>query len=78
MGKFILLLNLSLLIACTTQEKIVVPIDIVDGRPDQVSVDIATIPDAVPQYEPWSKSVNSMLMKRPTIINSHNHCLLVI
>ncbi|SCN47547.1 Rare lipoprotein A precursor [methanotrophic endosymbiont of Bathymodiolus azoricus (Menez Gwen)] len=58
MGKFILLLNLSLLIACTTQEKIVVPIDIVDGRPDQVSVDIATIPDAVPQYEPWSKSVN--------------------
>jgi len=58
MSKLLLLLSISLLIACTTQEKIEVPIDIVDGRPDKVSVDFAMIPDAVPQYEPWSKSVN--------------------
>jgi len=58
MNKLVLLLSASLLTACSVQEKPEVAIDIADGRPDKVSIDIAAIPDAVPQYEPWSSSVN--------------------
>ncbi|MBE0469565.1 MAG: septal ring lytic transglycosylase RlpA family protein [Methyloprofundus sp.] len=58
MNKLVLLLTVSVLTACSLQEKPDVAIDVVDGRPHQVSIDIATIPDAVPQYEPWSSSVN--------------------
>ncbi len=55
---FILLL---LLAACSNQEKIEAESSvkaIVDGRPNNHKVNIASIPDAVPQYEPWSASVN--------------------
>ena len=57
MSKFSLLVCLVLFAGCSEQEKREA-IVINDGRPEQVSVDIATITDAVPQYEPWSPSVN--------------------
>lgn len=72
MHKFKALACLVLLVGCSGNEKRVTDPTIViidgkpeqrpesatDGRPEHVPVDIATILDAVPQYEPWSKSVN--------------------
>jgi len=59
MFKISLLTALILLVACAEQEKRQPEAVIVnDGRPDQVPVDIDTIPDAIPQFEPWSSSVN--------------------
>lgn len=72
MNKFILLLSAGLLVACSMQEKSEAPISVVDGRPDQVSVDIAAIPDAVPQYEPWSSSVNP---KKYTVLDKEYQVL---
>lgn len=57
MLKYRLFASFILLAGCAEQQK-QEPIVISDGRPDQVSVDIVAIPDAIPQYEPWSPSVN--------------------
>ncbi|BCG65084.1 MAG: rare lipoprotein A [Methyloprofundus sp.] len=61
MQKISLFLLPLFLVACSSQEKIIIesPVEsIVDGKPENNTVDIAAIPDAVPQYEPWSASVN--------------------
>lgn len=57
MFKFLLLACLVLLTGCSGQDKRE-PVVINEGRPEQVSIDIETVADAVPQYEPWSASVN--------------------
>jgi len=57
MFKFLLLACLVLLAGCSGQDKRE-SVVINDGRPEQVPIDIETIADAVPQYEPWSASVN--------------------
>ncbi|NOQ64963.1 MAG: septal ring lytic transglycosylase RlpA family protein [Methyloprofundus sp.] len=44
----------ALLLGCTKKsEKILPPVNIVDGKPDFIPVDIAAIPDVVPQFEPY-------------------------
>ena len=43
--------------ACSAPEKTVPPV-VIDGSPENISIDISAIPDAVPRYEPWSASVN--------------------
>ena len=61
MNKILLLFFTMLLASCAQQEKPDEEFsidDIVDGRPEEVLVDIASIPNASPQYEPWSTSVN--------------------
>lgn len=72
MHKFKVLACLVLLAGCSGNEKIVtdpaiviidekpeqIPVSSTDGRPTHVPVDIAKVSDAVPQYEPWSTSVN--------------------
>ncbi|RLA25896.1 MAG: septal ring lytic transglycosylase RlpA family lipoprotein [Gammaproteobacteria bacterium] len=52
-----LLVLLSLCLAACSEVEQKEPL-IVDGRPENISIDISAIPDAVPQYEPWSTSVN--------------------
>lgn len=60
MNKLCLVVIALSLMSCSTSSKppVVVPIDVVDSGPENNVVDIAAIPDAIPQYEPWSKSVN--------------------
>ena len=43
--------------ACSVPEKTEPPV-VIDGSPENISIDILAIPDAVPHYEPWSASVN--------------------
>lgn len=50
-------LCIILLVGCAKQER-VEPVVIIDGEPETITIDIAAIEDAVPQYEPWSASVN--------------------
>lgn len=57
MRKVSLLACLALLTGCAEQEKRE-PVVVSDGRPEQVAIDITSIPDAVPRFEPWSASVN--------------------
>ena len=52
------LICLILLVGCSSREKAEPVAVIIDGRPETIPVDIASIEDAVPQYEPWSASVN--------------------
>ena len=42
--------------ACSAPEK--PEPQIIDGRPENILIDLSEIPDAVPRYEPWSASVN--------------------
>ena len=56
MNKAYLVLLTAWLSACSVKEKIE-PV-VVDGSPENISIDISVIPDAVPQYEPWLASVN--------------------
>lgn len=56
MNKSSLIFSLLLLTACTPEKK--TETVIFDGEPENTLVDISAIPDAVPQYEPWSASVN--------------------
>ena len=60
MKKIVLLFLSVLMLSCavTKEPEEIIVIEQQDGRPDHVAVDIASIPDAVPQYEPWSPSVN--------------------
>ncbi|NOR79868.1 MAG: septal ring lytic transglycosylase RlpA, partial [Methyloprofundus sp.] len=58
MSKYSFLICLVLLSGCSEQEKREPIVVVNDGSPEQVPVDIASIADAVPQYEPWSASVN--------------------
>ncbi|TXL16175.1 hypothetical protein BMR05_01285 [Methylococcaceae bacterium HT4] len=56
MNKACLVLVTAWLSACSVGEK---PESlIVDGSPENITIDISVIPDAVPQYEPWLASVN--------------------
>ncbi len=57
MNKLLFLSCIVLLVGCAKQEK-VAPVVVIDGKPDTVTIDIAAIADAVPQYEPWLDSVN--------------------
>lgn len=57
-NKWGLLFCVALLAGCTKQEEKRQAVVVLDGEPDTISVDIASIEDAVPQYEPWSASVN--------------------
>ncbi len=50
-------LCIALLVGCAKQEK-VEPVVITDGEPETITIDMTYIEDAVPQYEPWSTSVN--------------------
>ena len=52
------LICLILLVGCSSREKAEPVAVIIDGRPETIPVDITSIEDAVPQYEPWSASVN--------------------
>lgn len=56
MNKACLILLAAWLSACSVPKKIE-PI-VMDGRPEDISMDVSAIPDAVPRYEPWSASVN--------------------
>jgi len=58
MSRLLLLFSFCCLLGCAQEKVIEQPIKITDGRPSEVSVDISAIPDAVPQFEPWSPSVN--------------------
>lgn len=61
MNKVILLLLSVAILSCTViQEPEELIIEEVDGRPDrnEMQLDLAGIPDAIPQYEPWSPSIN--------------------
>ena len=51
------LICITILAGCSSQEK-VEPVVVIDGKPEFISIDIASIEDAVPRYEPWSASVN--------------------
>ena len=56
MNKASLVLLATWLSACSVAEK-TEPV-IVDGSPKNINIDVSVIPDAIPQYEPWSASVN--------------------
>ncbi len=58
---FLLLLSLLLLSCSITQERQELSVaEELDGRPDksEVPLDFSGISDAIPQYEPWSPSIN--------------------
>jgi len=57
-SKVSLLICFVLLAGCSEQERRESIVVVNDGRPEQVPIDVANIADAVPQYEPWSASVN--------------------
>ncbi|WP_428355327.1 septal ring lytic transglycosylase RlpA family protein [Methyloprofundus sp.] len=57
MNKAVLVLLIAGLSACSAPEK-KEPIVVIDGGPENITVNISAIPDAVPRYEPWSPSVN--------------------
>ncbi len=56
MNRACLILLTAWLSACSVPKKIE-PI-VMDGRPENISMDISAIADAVPRFEPWSASVN--------------------
>ncbi len=51
------LICITLLVGCSSQEK-AGPIVVIDGEPESISIDIDSIEDAVPQYDPWLASAN--------------------
>jgi len=57
MNKSGILFCVAILVGCANQEKQQV-VEVLDGKPDSIAIDISAIEDAVPQYEPWSASVN--------------------
>ncbi|MCF7969885.1 MAG: septal ring lytic transglycosylase RlpA family protein [Methylococcaceae bacterium] len=75
MNKLVLLmLGISLLTACSTEDKTTKFEELIvnDGRPDQINIDINAIPDAIPQYEPWSSIVNP---KQYTVLGKEYYVL---
>ena len=57
MAKLGFLIYIVLLVGCSSREK-AEPVVIIDGEPETIPIDTASIEDAIPQYEPWSASVN--------------------
>jgi len=75
MNKQGLLLMSSLLLAsCSMRDQLTekIPVVIADGRPNTTPLNIKMIADAVPQYEPWSSSVNP---KSYTVLGKEYHVL---
>jgi len=62
MNKVVLLLLSTLMLSCAVIKEPQEPVvkEELDGRPDanKVPVDISSILDAIPRYEPWAPSVN--------------------
>lgn len=61
MNKLVLLLLSGLILSCTvTKEPEELIVEQIDGRPDKkrIPMDLTGVPDAIPQYEPWSPSIN--------------------
>jgi len=77
MKKVVLLFLNVLILSCavTKEPEEIVVVEEQDGRPEHVAVDIASIPDAVPLYEPWSPSVNpasyTVLGKEYSVLKSN-------
>lgn len=59
MNRARLVLLMTLLSACSTPQKTEPPAPVIkDGSPENITIDVSDIPDAVPRYEPWSTSGN--------------------